>query len=465
MVSARPGRAGEAVAARRSGTAFGWWPLVVITAITLVDRIDTYVVSGVLPLLQDEWGFSDTAGGAIPLAISIAGLAVALPAGYLADRCSRTRLLAIVVAAWSVITLASGLATSFAMFFVTRIVLGAADSLDIPSQSSLLGDYYPPAKRPKAFGIHRMVYFAGAGLGALHGGVIGGLFGWRAAFFVIIVPGLLVAWSAWRLREPVRGAIDRLHAGNLLADAGERTGGSDDPASSPASSPGEPLVAGSGWAGLRRQIGAMWQSRTIRLLLVGVPVFFLGLNGFVYWLPSYLTRTWAVSESRAGLLSSLVLVIGVVGGTLAGAALDRRVRDRLPGGRVLVGGSGMLAGSLLLIAGLRTPSLAVQVGLLTVAVALLAVAIPTLFAASADCLHHSLRGIGFAMLQVGITLGSSLGPLIIGAVSDATGSLTASFLVLGVPMAAAAGIVLVARSAYLHDARQVLVLTSGEGMG
>ncbi|MPZ87674.1 MAG: MFS transporter [Nitriliruptorales bacterium] len=460
MVSARPGQAGGTVAARGGTAPVGWWPLVVITAITLVDRIDTYVVSGVLPLLQDEWGFSDTAGGAIPLAISIAGLAVALPAGYLADRYRRTRLLAMVVAAWSVITMFSGLATSFAMFFITRIVLGAADSLDIPSQSSLFGDYYPPAERAKAYGIHRMVYFAGAGLGVLHGGVIGGLFGWRAAFFVIIVPGLLVAWFAWRLREPARGAIDRSHAGSVLGEAGEGSGASGDPPSGP----GEPLVAGSGWSGLRRQIGALWRSRTIRLLLVGVPVFFLGLNGFVYWLPSYLTRTWGVGESRAGLLSSLVLVVGVIGGTLAGAALDRRIHDRLPGGRVLAGGGGMLAGSLLLIAGLRTPSLVVQVGLLTVAVALLAVAIPTLFAASADCLHHSLRGIGFAMLQVGITLGSSLGPLIIGAVSDATGSLTASFMVLGVPMAAAAAIVLAGRSGYERDARHVLMLTSREGI-
>ena len=98
---------------------------------------------GALPAIQDHFGFGDTVAGAIPTAAALAGVVLLLPAGRLADSGTRTSIVALVVLVWSVCSVLSGLATSFALFFVTRILLGAAGQLYNPPASSLLADYYP----------------------------------------------------------------------------------------------------------------------------------------------------------------------------------------------------------------------------------------------------------------------------------------------------------------------------------
>src|SRR5689334_24758255 len=77
-----------------SRTPYGWAPAVVIVLVGLVDRVEFSLVAALLPQLQDEWGFSDTVGGSIPTASAITAGVLAVPAGYLADRYTRTRIVA-----------------------------------------------------------------------------------------------------------------------------------------------------------------------------------------------------------------------------------------------------------------------------------------------------------------------------------------------------------------------------------
>ena len=190
---------------------YGWAPLIVLFIVGLVDRVEHNLLSGVLPLIQAEWGFSDTAAGSIPTAAALAAALVALPAGYIADRRSRTRIIAVVVFCWALATLGSGLATGFAMFYAMRVFLAAAENIDNPAAGSLLADFYPPATRAQAYGWTRITTYLG-GAGTLLGGVLGQAFGWRTAFLIMVIPGLLTAWLCWRLREPVRGHLDQVIA-------------------------------------------------------------------------------------------------------------------------------------------------------------------------------------------------------------------------------------------------------------
>lgn len=439
--------------------AAGWWPAFVIAAVSFIDRIETSILTGVLPLLQEEWGFSDTAGGAIPTAVTIAGLVVALPAGYLADRANRKNLLAIVVASWSVITLASGLAISFAMFFATRVVLGAADNLDIPSQSSLLGDYYPPEARPKVFGVQRMVYFVGIGVGSLLGGAVGQLVGWRWAFFSMIVPGLLVAYWCYRLREPIRGEIDRLAAERARAArrrAHQAQPGQSRERDEAEAAPGATSPLDGGWRALLVQIRELFESRTLRFLFTALVVLFLGLNGIFFWLPTSFVRAWGVGTAVGGALTAVIIIVGVIAGTLVGSLIGRRWHGVVPGVRVLAGGIGFAVGGLLMGAAFLSPGLGLQVTLLVLATASMSIAIPNHFAAAADCISPRNRGVGFTLVQVGTAAGSSFGPLVVGAVSDHTGSLQLSFYSLVIPIVIAGVVVLGGRGSYEDDAARVL---------
>lgn len=421
----------------RDRAPFGWAPVVVLFLVGLVDRIETSVIAGVLPQIQAEWGVSDAWAGAMPTAAAIAGAVVALPAGYLADRATRTRLIAVVVAIWSVVTLGSAVAVSFGMLFATRVLLGAADNIDNPSSNSLLADYYPPLTRARVFGWARLTHYAGLAVGVILGGVVGEAFGWRAAFLVMVLPGLGVAWLCWRLREPVRGFLDQ-----VVARGGD--GPVPAPDAVPAAWASVPLRTMFRDVGVQlREVG---QVRTLRLVCVGLTALTFGLSGVFYWLPSLLVRTAGLGEAAASTLAGAVGLVGVVGGVLLGGRLGDRWHGRIRGGRLLAGGGGLLVGTVLLGAALQvTDRLAVFALVLTAAYLAMAVAIPTLMAAIADVIVAGSRGVGFAVLTFLVTLGGAFGPLLIGVVSDRTGSLTLGMEATVVPMLLAGVLVLRAR--------------------
>jgi MFS family permease len=428
----------------------GWWPAILLMLIALLDRIETNLVAGALPALQAEWGFNDTLAGAIPGAASIAGLLLLLPAGHLADRANRTKVLAVVVAIWSVITVGAALAPTFAVFFLMRIVLGAADQIDTPVASSLLADYYPPRARGKVYGLQRMAYFSGLPLGVLLGGVLTQAFGWRFAFFLAALPGLLIAAGCWFLREPIRGAMDRLHAGE---------------ASTVPDGPGAEAITTaarvSGGTGLLGPMLSCLRIPTVRLLCAGMPALFLGLAGIFFWLPSYFERTHALGEAAAGGITAGIGFVGIVGGITLGAWLGDRWHGHRPGWRITVGGGAMIAGTVAFGVALAVPGLVAQAALFNVANMCISAALPNLTAAFADVLPANRRGIGFALLQFLLVLGGALGPLLVGAASDLTGSLATAWYALLVPMLV--GALILMRARHHQEADTARALSSGAG--
>lgn len=422
---------------------FGWAPLIVVFCVGIVDRIEYNIVSGVLPLIQQQWGIGDGWAGSIPTAAAIAGMIVAVPAGYLADRYRRTRMIGLVVVVWSVITVASGGAVSFAMFYITRIVLGAAENVNTPMSGSLIGDYYPPRSRDRAFGWVRLTVYAGTAVGTILGGVIGSAAGWRAAFFLMAVPGLFVAWFCLRLREPPRGFVDRVAAA-----------GGDEVVPVPEAAPvARTSVAGPGF---REQLREIRKIRTAVLVGIGVGILTLGLAGIFYWLPSLVHRAYGVGVGAAALATGGIALIGVLLGTLIGMRLGVRWHGVRRGGRVLAGGGGMLIGSVVLGVSLIMGTFALFIMALFASVVIMSVAIPTLTATVADVIGAGSRGVGFGVLQLVLTAGTAGGPLIVGLSSQATGSLTVAMYVLVVPMIVGGAITLAARSASDRDAARVL---------
>lgn len=438
-------RDGEVDAGSRAP--YGWAPLAVLFIVGLVDRIEFNLLSGVLPAIQAEWGFSDTVAGSIPTASALAAALVALPAGYFADRYSRTRIIAVVVFCWALATLGSGLATGLAIFYAMRVFLAAAESIDNPASGSLLADYYPPASRAQAYGWTRVTTYLG-GVGTLLGGVLAEAFGWRSAFLVMAVPGVLTALLVWRLHEPARGHLDRVIAN--AAPAGADPGSGAEPGIDPgtgAPAPKPPFA---------RQLREVLAIRTLLAVSIGLMLLSLGLAGVFYWLPSLLVRNFGIGPAAAGSLSGLMTIVGVVSGTLIGSWLGRRWHGTRKGGRLLAGGGGITAGSVVLAAGLTMDSLVTFCLVTTASSVLMSMAIPNMTASLADVISAASRGLGFAVLQVLITAGAAFGPLVVGIASDGTGSLISAMYVLIVPMAIGGLVTLSARGFFESDARRVL---------
>ncbi|GAB3496469.1 MFS transporter [Nocardiopsis coralliicola] len=433
---------------------FGWAPLAVLFLVGLVDRIEHQMLSGVLPLIQAEWGISDTLAGSIPTAAAVASALVALPAGFLADRRSRTRIITVVVFCWALAALGSGLAVGFAMFYAMRVLLAAAEQIDNPASSSLLADYYPQVSRPKVYGLVRMTTYLG-GIGTLLGGVLGEALGWRGAFVVMAIPGLITALVVWRLREPPRGVLDAIAAREQAAEASEEAG----PAQ--AGADGAPAEAGTP-AGVTetprfgRQLSAVLRNPTLVLLSLGLMMLTAGLAGTTFWMPSLIARSYDVGTGAAGSIAGLSSVVGVIIGTLIGSWLGRRAHGAIRGGRVVVAGSGVVSGSLLLVGALMTESTVLFTVLLTLTSVLSALAIPCVMASVADVVGADTRGLGFAFLNFLLTIGAAVGPMAVGYASDATGSLHVAFYILTVPKVIGGLAMLACWWTFDRDARRVL---------
>lgn len=421
----------------------GWWPAIVVALVAFIDRVEINLISGALPAIQDHFGFSDTAGGAIPTAASIAAALLLLPAGRLADRAPRVATIAIVVLIWSICSVLSGLATTFVMFFAVRVLIGAAGQLYNPPASSLLADYYPARSRGKAYGFERAGYYMGLPTGVILGGAIAEALDWRAVFFIAAIPGLLIAALVLTVKEPLRGLGDRLDR--------LRNGEPDDDAGAPLKADGASLLS---------EARTLLRIRTLKGIIIGQALLSLAVAGLFYWLPTFLERTEDLGYDAASGLAGGVGGTGIVVGIVIGSRMGDRFHGVRPGWRVKVATGFLLMGAVALTGAVLLPGLWLRVTLIAVACAGFAAAIPNLTAASADVVPAARRGMGFALLTFLITLGGALGPFLIGLTSDLVGStgyggepLALAMLVLVPAMFLAVLALLGVRAAFEDDAR------------
>ncbi len=396
-----------------------------LVLVNFIDGAETFVLPGTLSLLQDDFGFSDTWAGSLATAAAIAGLVVVIPAGYLADHFRRTRVLGIVVTLWSALSILSAGALAFWMFFAARFGMGAANSLDNPPASSLLADYYPPISRGRIFAAQRVAWSLGVGVGVAVGGAVGEALGWRSAYLVFAGPGLCVALLAWLLPEPVRGQFDHVR---------------QSPSTEAAHRSEELLVEMETEAapptGIREflgEVGALARIPTARHFYIGLAITFAGFNGLAFWAPSFFEREHGLSEAAAGAITGGLVLFVALGGALLGGALGDRAADSASGGRARIVGVTLAVGSAVAGVGFLVDPLGPMLVLFAIGAFVISMAIPNFAAVIAEVIPARRRGAGFSIYYFLTLLGGALGPLLIGAVSDLTGSLQIAMAVAFLP--------------------------------
>jgi len=267
--------------------------LAVLTFINLFNYLDRYVVSTLVESLRrSELHLTDTQAGSLMSGFLIVFALVGPIFGFLGDSRSRPRLIAFGVACWSIATALSGFAWNFASLFAARAAVGVGEAAYVTIGPSLLSDYFPRGERGRVMAIFFCAIPVGSALGYVVGGFMDAHFGWRMAFFVAGVPGLILALLCLGLNDPPRGSQD-----------GEETA--------------QPRVASRPAANYL----ALLKNRPYALTIAGYAAYTFALGGLAYWMPAFLERIRHVPEKSATFSFGIIVVITGFVGTFAGGWL------------------------------------------------------------------------------------------------------------------------------------------------
>lgn len=266
--------------------------LVVVYTFNFIDR---QILSILLEPVKSDLGLSDTAMGMLTgFAFAMFYATLGIPIARFADRTNRRNLIAGALAIWSAFTALSGLAQNFWHLLAARIGVGVGEAGCSPPAHSMIADYYPAEQRATALGIYSLGIPFGIMFGLFAGGWINEFFGWRAAFFVVGVPGLILAILVrYTLAEPPRGMAEG------RVDSGEQP------------SIGETMAY-------------LWQKKSFRHMSFAAALTAFVGYGFITWAPAFLIRSYGMGTGEIGTWFGLILGIpGGIGIALGGYLADK----------------------------------------------------------------------------------------------------------------------------------------------
>ena len=420
------------------------YPLAILSLVNLVDQIDMAILRGVLPILEDEWNLSDLQLGILGFAFIVVNTIATIPAGWVADRVRRNRLMGWTLLSWSGLILLSATAVNYVNLVFARGVMGIGQSIDDPASTSLIGDYYPPRMRSRAFSWQQVAMFVGGGVGLALGGWVGEALGWRWAFALVGMPGSIVAILCFRLREPRRGEADAIAAGAPLP-----------PEQPHVSIPWRSLY-GQMRVELVDELRTIFAIRTMRFILVGVSALLFTVSGIGYWLAVYHERYSGMGVAEAASFTALVLGVGGGIGTILGGHIADRLYNRGPAARITYTvWSAILCTGMFLLS-FFVPWLALRIPLQFFGILIGAGAIPALRASMMDVVPAENRGVGtsaFALCSA--VFGTAMAPPLVGLLSDITGSLVTAFAIVFPPVIAGLLLLLRAKTTIVEDAAAI----------
>ena len=366
-----------------------YYALAVLFTINLINFFDRTIFGAIGESIRREWGLGDAAVGALSTAFTLLYAAVGVPLGRLSDKFSRKRILGAGLFVWSFLTAASGLARNYWQLFSVRLGVGVGEATCAPAANSLIGDLFPTAQRAWALSIFMLGLPIGNALSYAIGGPVTQAFGWRTAFFVAGLPGLLCVLALVWVHEPPRGMVED-HA------VGDRR------------RPGSPYA-------LVLSIPTMWW------LIASGALHNFNMYAIAQFLSPFLIRFHGTSIRQAGLLATVIYGLSGVAGLLAGGTLADAAYRRRKDGRLLVGAGAITIAAPFMFLALGRPAgdvLGFSL-LMGTGCGVMYAYYSSVYSTIQDIIEPSLRGTAMALYFFAMyVLGASLGPVGTGLASD-----------------------------------------------
>jgi predicted MFS family arabinose efflux permease len=257
--------------------------------INVVNYVDRQILSILLQSIKEDLKLSDSQLGWLTgFAFALFYAVFGIPLARLADRASRRRIIMASLAAWSAMTALCGFAQNFLQLMLARIGVAVGEAGASPPTHSMLADLYPHGKRAVALAIYSCGVPVGILVGLAAGGWINEAFDWRTAFFVVGLPGILLAVVfGLVVREPTRSYS----------------------------------VAKEDRPSIRMVFSQLWKMKAYRDLVIAATIQAFTAYGITQWMPSFFIRTYGLGTAEVGLYLGLTIGIFSGAGTFLGGWL------------------------------------------------------------------------------------------------------------------------------------------------
>ena len=416
--------------------------IVLFGGVLALNGADTATVGAVAVQLEHSLRIGNTKIGLLTSVALLVGAVFTIPVGLLVDRIKRIPMLSISILLWSIASLFSAFASSYSSLLLSRLFLGAVTATAGPAIASLTGDYFPARERGRVYAYILGGEIAGTAFGFIISGSVASLIDWRAAFFLLALPGFFLARELYRtVPEPLRGGQSRLEPGVIdlkqaVADsAGRPAAGEGSEDAEPAEEPDELAVEAARKLGVSpdpklvltedpRQMGIV---RAVRYIL-SIPTnilmiissslgyfFFSGLSTFALL---FVRGHYHAGQATAELVLGLLVAGAMVGTLVSGRITDLMLRSGNLSVRVWWPAVCYLGAAVLLVPGFLASHLTPAIWFDVAGAALLSAANPPLDAARLDIMPAGLWGRAESTRTVLRSLAQALAPLVFGGLAD-----------------------------------------------
>lgn len=377
----------------------GWYCVIGLALAVMVNFLDRGILTLLVEPIKRDLSLSDVQMSLIMgFAFTFFYAILGLPVARLADRLSRTSIIAVGVAIWSVMTALCGLASNFWHLFLARVGVGVGETTSGPSAYSLLSDYFPPEKLPRAIAGMNLGFVAGSGLAMVAGGavigivgtdssihlpLIGTLRGWQMVLILVGLPGLLVSGMMLTVKEPPR--------------RGQKVTAQE---SQPVS---EVFIF-------------LYNNWRIYIpMFAGLALISVQMFGVQMWGPAFFTRTYGWGPEQIGYVTGVGLMVSMPIGLFLGSWLAERYwKKGHKDANIRVVVYSTLVAIPLAVTGPLMPSPWLAAGFSVINSIFLGMAAPCENAAIQTVTPNRLRGqVTFFFLFIMNVIGMGLGPLVI----------------------------------------------------
>ena len=368
----------------------------------MFDYVDRMVVVSLFPYLKADWGLSDTQCGLMISVVYWSIVVFSVPASVIVDRWSRKKSIGIMALIWSIATAGCAFTRNFGQLFAMRTAVGIGEAGYAPGGTAMISALFPERMRSMMVGLWTAALPLGSAIGIMAGGYIAARYGWRHAFGIVAIPGIVISVLFFFIKDYKTVSLDKKVDGEKNSAE---------------------LMK---WLGHLRQF-----MRTPSLVLT-----YIAFSGsmfltaaYISWLPTYFNRVGHLPMEQAAFKGSLVMLLAIIGFPLGGFIVDKW-REKRMNARLLFPAISVALTALIFFTAFYFFTGNIQYYLLLLGGVTASAFSPAAIAVTQDVVHPGLRATSYSFCVITQNLlGSSLGPLFVGIVSDRYDITTAMMLV------------------------------------